>query len=140
MRSWTDPSRSGAERQRAHHLVEAHRRAGATRPRSLDDHGRWTFEELSEACGRAAAGLHRLGVRPGDRVAVALPDGREAVAALIGAMRLGAIAVPLDRRGSGRATAAILEDCTPRVVVDRPGMLDGATTRPVAPVRPEDPR
>ena len=123
----------------AHHLVEAHCRAGRRGPAVLDDHGRWTFEALSEACGRAGDGLHRLGVRAGDRVAVALPDGREAVAAMIGAMRLGAIAVPLDAGRPGSLTAAILEDCTPHVLVNRPGMLDGTTAHAVAPVLPEDP-
>jgi acyl-coenzyme A synthetase/AMP-(fatty) acid ligase len=69
-------------------------------------------------------------------VGVALPDGREAAAALLGAMRVGAIGVPLDPGWSGEATAAIVGDCAPSVVVDRPGMLDGGTPRPVLPSGP----
>jgi non-ribosomal peptide synthetase component F len=29
-----------------------------------------TYQELDDLCGRVAGGLHELGVRPGDRVAV----------------------------------------------------------------------
>lgn len=101
----------------------------------VDDAGWWTHAELWEASGKAASGLQALGVQAGDRVGVALPDGRECVAALLGATRLGAVGVPLDPGWSGEATAAVVGDCAPRVVVDRPGMLDGGTPRPVSPVR-----
>jgi acyl-coenzyme A synthetase/AMP-(fatty) acid ligase len=121
------------------HLVERHLARRGDAVAVVDDHGSWTFADLSGACGRAAAGLKRLGVRAGDRVVVALPDGRDAAAALIGAMRIGAIAVPLDPGGPAAHLAAVVADCAPRVVVDRPGMLDGGTTRPVAPARPDDP-
>jgi fatty-acyl-CoA synthase/benzoate-CoA ligase/fatty acid CoA ligase FadD22 len=119
----------------AHDLIGRNVAARGNAVAVVDDAGWWTVAELWEACGRAASGLEALGVRAGDRVGVALPDGREAVAALAGAMRLGAIAVPLDPGWSGEATAAVVEACAPRVVVDRPGMLDGGTSRPVPPVR-----
>lgn len=134
-----DARSSSTQSNTADALVERHRIGGrGSELAVIDDAGAWTFAELSEACGRAAAGLSLLGVRPGDRVAVALPDGREAAAALIGAMRIGAIAVPVDPAGSASVTAAVIADCGPRVVVDRPGMLDGGTPHPVAPVRPTD--
>ena len=122
------------------HLVERHLALRGDAVAVVDDHGSWTFDDLAEASARGAGGaLLDRGVLPGDRVVVALPDGREAAAALIGAMRIGAVAVPLDPGGPPEHRAAVLDDCAPRVVVDHPGMLDGATTRPVAPVRPEDP-
>jgi acyl-coenzyme A synthetase/AMP-(fatty) acid ligase len=61
------------------------------------------------------------------------------VAALLGAIRAGAVAVPLDPGRPAAANGAVLADCAPRVVVDRPGMLDGGGLRPDAPVRSQDP-
>ena len=47
------------------HLVERHRARWGDAVAVVDDHGSRTFDELSGACGRAGAGLHGLGVRPG---------------------------------------------------------------------------
>ncbi|HET6690125.1 MAG TPA: AMP-binding protein [Miltoncostaeaceae bacterium] len=119
----------------AHDLIGRNVAARGDAVAVVDDTGWWTVAELWEAGGRAADGLEALGVRAGDRVGVALPDGREAAAALVGAMRIGAIAVPLDPGWSREATAAVVDDCEPAVVVDRPGTLDRGVPRPVSPVR-----
>jgi acetoacetyl-CoA synthetase len=50
-----------------------------------------TVEELREAVARARAGLRRLGVRRGDRVAAYLPNVPEAVIGLLATASLGAI-------------------------------------------------
>lgn len=50
-----------------------------------------TRAELADAVARAAAGLRRLGVGPGDRVAAFLPNGPEAVIGLLATSSLGAI-------------------------------------------------
>ena len=50
-----------------------------------------TVLELRDAVGRARAGLQRLGVRRGDRVAAYLPNVPEAVVALLATASLGAI-------------------------------------------------
>ncbi|OBK44916.1 (2,3-dihydroxybenzoyl)adenylate synthase [Mycobacterium sp. 1081908.1] len=55
--------------------------------------GGFSYAELDERAGRAAAGLRRLGVAPGDRVLLQLPNGREFAAALFGLLRAGAIPV-----------------------------------------------
>ena len=49
-----------------------------------------TVTELREAVGRARAGLARLGIGPGDRVAAYLPNVPEAVVALLATASLGA--------------------------------------------------
>lgn len=51
----------------------------------------WTRAELAEDVARARAGLRRLGVRRGDRVAGLLPNGGEAVIAFLATVSLGAI-------------------------------------------------
>jgi len=50
-----------------------------------------TYGELTALVGAAAAGLRRLGVGQGDRVAAVLPNSVEAVAAFLAAASLGAI-------------------------------------------------
>ncbi|WP_100814356.1 long-chain-fatty-acid--CoA ligase [Microbacterium lacus] len=52
-----------------------------------------TYAELGEQIGRAAGALRKLGVEPGDRVALALPNCPQHVVAFYAVMRLGAIVV-----------------------------------------------
>lgn len=52
-----------------------------------------TYRELGEQVARAAEGLRRLGVRPGDRVALVLPNSPQHVVAFYAALRLGAIVI-----------------------------------------------
>jgi mycobactin salicyl-AMP ligase len=54
---------------------------------------RLSFAQLDERGDRAAAGLAALGVVPGDRVLLQLPNGCEFAVALFGLLRAGAIAV-----------------------------------------------
>ncbi|SIT77482.1 long-chain-fatty-acid--CoA ligase [Microbacterium sp. RU33B] len=52
-----------------------------------------TYAELGEQIARAAAGLRKLGVQPGDRVALILPNCPQHVVAFYAALRIGAIVV-----------------------------------------------
>ncbi len=54
---------------------------------------RLSFSELDELTMRFALGLHALGVRPGDRVAIMLPNTPQAIIGYYGALRAGAIVV-----------------------------------------------
>ncbi|MBM4379917.1 MAG: AMP-binding protein [Deltaproteobacteria bacterium] len=53
------------------------------------------FAALRALAERTAGGLQALGVRPGDRVALVLPTGRDFLAAFFGAQLAGAVPVPL---------------------------------------------
>ncbi|MGI8573056.1 MAG: class I adenylate-forming enzyme family protein [Solirubrobacteraceae bacterium] len=57
-----------------------------------------TYSALLEQARRAAGALSTQGVRPGDRVALALAAGEECAAAFHGCLLIGAIAVPIDLR------------------------------------------
>lgn len=59
------------------------------------DAGTLTFGELSAKSNAFANALAGLGVRPGDRVALLLPQSFETVIAHVAIYKLGAIAVPL---------------------------------------------
>lgn len=70
------------------------RRAGAgvavVYRRETGEKGRLSWDELKEGVARARAGLLRLGVRAGDRVAGFLPNSPEALVAFLAAASLGA--------------------------------------------------
>ncbi len=55
-----------------------------------------SYAELRDLAARLASGLSRLGVLAEQRVVILLPDSVEFVAAYLGVMRLGAVAVPLN--------------------------------------------
>ena len=56
------------------------------------------FAALDEMSRRCAEGLHRLGVRPGDRVGLWLPNSPAYLALLFACARLGAIATAINTR------------------------------------------
>src|SRR5690606_574569 len=82
----------GVELNYAHHALRGDPDATAIVARS-QTRGRveLSVAELSEQVARCRAGLVRLGVRPGDRVAAYLPNIPEAVVALLASASLGAV-------------------------------------------------
>ncbi len=102
----------------AHTLVGRHVAAGAGQTAAvIDAGGSWSYAQLLAATRAAAGALARAGVRRGDRVAIALRDGRPWFAAFLGCAWLGAVAIPVDPVGPADRFAMILEDCEPRIVV-----------------------
>jgi len=77
----------------------------------------WTFERLFQTANRLSHGLARMGVRPGDRVAVLLGPGGEAAAAHMGIYQLGAVCVPLSPALAPEALEWRLRDCEARVAI-----------------------
>lgn len=59
----------------------------------LTDEGTWTYREIHEASGRTASLLRAMGVAPGDRVLMALPDGPGYAVTLFGILRMGGVVV-----------------------------------------------
>lgn len=68
------------------------------------------YAELDERSARAAALLRAEGVRPGDRVALMLPNVPEFVVLYYGALRAGAVVVPLNPLLKARETEFHLND------------------------------
>jgi amino acid adenylation domain-containing protein len=81
-----------------------------------------TYDELDRLANRFAHVYLRAGARRGDRIVVALENGRELVAAYFGALKAGAVAVPLPPGPRNDRLARAIEDCSPVAAV-----VDGAT-------------
>ena len=77
----------------------------------------FTHRQVHRGGARVATRLRELGVGPGDRVLVVVPDGIEFVWAFMAAVRLGAIAVPVNPRLTADDHRQMLADAGPRVVV-----------------------
>ncbi len=99
------------------------RRARATPERTALVHatGRLTYAALDARVGRLAAGLARLGVGRGDRVAYLGPNHPAFVETLFATTALGAVFVPLNSRLAPTEHAFALADTEARVLVHGPG-------------------
>jgi benzoate-CoA ligase family protein len=101
-------------------LVDAPAAESPDRPVVMTPGGVCTASELAILTHRVARGLARLGVAPGDRVALLLHDGVAFAATFLGALRRGAVAVPLSTRLGAAEVAALLVDARAAVVVAEP--------------------
>ncbi len=70
-----------------------------------------TYAGLNEHIGRFGNLLRDMGVGNGERVVLALPDGPDFFFAFFGAMKCGAVPVPLSPDLSGREYGYVLQDC-----------------------------
>lgn len=98
-------------------LVEDVARAGPTRPAIVWAGGAMARGELDRQAARFAGALAARGVRSGDRIAVALPNGWEFVVAFLGGLRLGATVAPVNPRLTQHELATITDDLAPALVV-----------------------
>ena len=90
------------------------------RPRAtalIDGDERLDYAALDARAAGCAAGLAERGVAAGDRVAIIMGNGLDWAVAHQGALRLGAVPVPLNPRLAPPELAAMLADCAPAAVV-----------------------
>ncbi|MEU6644628.1 AMP-binding protein [Saccharomonospora sp. NPDC046836] len=86
-------------------------------PAVRDAAGAWTYAELHIAAQAVAGALHRAGVQRGDRVVLRSRNRRELPAVVFGALRLGAVLVPLSPQLPPAGVATVLTDAEPAVVL-----------------------
>ncbi len=94
----------------------------------------WTYAEVADEVARASGALRGLGIKPEQRIALALLDSIEFVAGFLGAMRIGAVPVAMNPLLPGRDLAVIAADARASLalisgqVADRvPDLCVGAT-------------
>jgi acetyl-CoA synthetase len=81
--------------------------------------------ELEERVRRLSTGLRRrLGVRPGEAVAVYLPNGMEQAVSILGLSYMGAIASPIIDIYRVEPLKNRLRDLKPRILITSPAMIE----------------
>jgi long-chain acyl-CoA synthetase len=78
---------------------------------------RWSYAQIGALVARAARGLQDLGVKPGDRVGLCLPNTPYYVVAYFAVLRVGAIIVPINPLYVEREMRHLIEDARPCVVL-----------------------
>src|SRR5579872_6174828 len=88
----------------------------------LSDGGdrRLSYADVDHAAGSHGAALMRLGVRPGDRVAVHVDKSLEAVLVYLACLRIGAVIVPLNTAYTTAELEYFLTDSEPSLLLARP--------------------
>ncbi|SEF30993.1 long-chain acyl-CoA synthetase [Amycolatopsis pretoriensis] len=89
-----------------------------------------SYRELEAVVQAQAGRLADAGVEPGDRVALRLPTSVDFVVAFFGALRAGAIVVPLSPQAPGPELEKLLEHSGAKVVITRDAdeeLPDGVT-------------
>src|SRR5688500_12062968 len=84
--------------------------------------GRVSYAELVELANRTGNALREMGVEPEQRVAVLLRDGIDWAATFFGALRIGAVAVPLNTRLAASEWAPLLADSRAKVLIADAGL------------------
>lgn len=107
----------------SNHLFDAIRNSIPVREAVLieDEDGRiWTYGDMLDCSARLANALVRLGVMPGDRVAVQVEKSAEALMLYLGCVRAGAVYLPLNTAYTPAELDYFLSDATPKLVVVSP--------------------
>ena len=102
----------------AHDLLDRHLEDGrGDKVALIDDAGELTYAQLTERANRAGNALRALGVRHEERVLLALLDTRDFPAMFLGAIKLGAVPVPVNTLMQPQDYAHFARDSRARVLV-----------------------
>ena len=96
-----------------------HAADGPDRPAVISVDGTLSYAALAARVRAYSTALTDAGLGPGDVVAIAIPDGADAVAAMLAALDAGTAFAWLDPEQPARRHRAIAADCAPR------GLLTG---------------
>ena len=102
------------------HVVEGR----ADRRAYVDDAGSHTYGELAARTARAAGMLRALGVQPEHRVAMCMLDTFDFPCVFFGAIKLGAVPVPLNTLLTSDDYAFMLRDSRARVLVGSDALVN----------------
>jgi fatty-acyl-CoA synthase len=79
-----------------------------------------TYAGLAERAGFFARGLTAAGVRPGETVGILLPNNTDAIAALFGAAKIGALPVPVNARFKSVELTEVIRHSRMRLLITAP--------------------
>ncbi len=107
-------------------FLDDHVAAGAgDRPALRGPTGAISYRDLLQLVNRVGHGLRAAGVEPEQRVAILLSDGVPWAATFFGAVRIGAVAVPLNTRLAAADWVAMLRDSRAKVLVADAALAGG---------------
>lgn len=99
-------------------LLDAAARRQPQKPALLWEGGALSWQELDLRAGGMARRLSRRGARPGDTIAVSLPNGWSFAVAVLGGLKLGATVTPLNPLLAADERERVLAHLEPALVVD----------------------
>jgi long-chain acyl-CoA synthetase len=82
-----------------------------------------TYRQIKQLSDRFAAGIHRMGIRKGDRVVLLLPNSPQFIIAYYGLLKAGAVVVPLNPLSAERELEFYLTDSEAEVAITIPLFL-----------------
>lgn len=87
---------------------------------------RWSFAQLKEDVDRVARGLIQLGIQPGEKIALWMPNRPEWVHVLFAVAKTGAVLVPINTRFRTNDLEYVVRqsDATTLITVDRSGPVE----------------
>ncbi|HEY1479227.1 MAG TPA: amino acid adenylation domain-containing protein, partial [Gaiellales bacterium] len=115
-------------------LWEARAAAAGASIAVIADDATVTFGELDTRANMLARHLQALGVEPGDRVAVRMTRGADAVLAILAVLKAGAAYVPIDPRYPSDRQAYVLEHSQSAALLTQHALVDEATAALGVPV------
>lgn len=119
-------------------LFRAIAAADPARPYAIVDGAPLTFGALDAQSDSLAVAMRAKGAVRGDRVAVMLPNGAEALALILGMAKAGLVWVPVNTSLVGEGLRYILTHSAPRLVVVAPALQEVIRDCGVVPLAPQD--
>ncbi len=103
----------------AHECIDRHRVRGTAISVKFETGAveHYAFAELADQTSQFAHWLARRGLRKGDRVAIIVDPSRAFYVGMFGAMKFGAVAVPLFTLFGPDGLALRINDCKPRLIL-----------------------
>ncbi|MEJ2109318.1 MAG: AMP-binding protein [Acidobacteriota bacterium] len=98
------------------HYLETSALCFSNSPVIREENGDTTYGELNEEANRAASGLTKLGINPGDLVALCAPNSRDWLIFYFGVLKAGAVAVTLSYRLKSAEFTALVRHAKPLIV------------------------
>jgi len=105
-------------------LLDEHRQRRPDHPAVICGSTVLTYGELAAAVDRCGNVLRGLGVRMEERVALLLPDSAECVVAFLAAIKIGAVAIPMNTLLTAADYEYMLGDSRARVLIVHADWLD----------------
>ncbi|TAM09180.1 MAG: long-chain fatty acid--CoA ligase [Nevskiaceae bacterium] len=99
---------------------------------------RVTYGELWQRAARVAGGLRALGLKPGDRAAIRLPNGTAWVEAFFGCVLAGVVVVPVNTRFTDKEVQYVVDDSGARFVFTAGTALPDGAPFAAGELKPDD--